>query len=280
MPIVRVGESGSYTGEHSISFRTKTINGSWGNWINTNTDWHLVPASRPVVNPPSVKVKTIDNPGGDGIIDLTESVTGFPLYEQRTGSWDFYVLNDWVKWQDRYEEILNELHGKNVQAILDDDKEYYYNGRITVNQWTSDKDHSKITLDYNFDPYKLSRMLSTEPGWLWDPFNFNTDVISYLRFKEIKVPNNKTLTIKISGAEVGRKPVTPEFVVSSGTCKKIRLYNKELNGKGYVEKTNVHSGSNHWMDMIITGFSASNENEIRISGTDCVMSIVYRAGKL
>lgn len=280
MPIVRVGESGSYTGEHSISLRTRTINGSWGNWINTDKDWHLVPASRPVVNPPGVKTKIIENPGGDGIIDLTETVTGFPLYDQRTGSWEFYVLNDWVKWQDRYEEILNELHGKNVQAILNDDQEYYYNGRVTVNQWTSDKDHSKITLDYNFDPYKLSKMLSTEPGWLWDPFNFNTDVISYRRFKEIQIPNNSVKTIDISGGEAGRRPVTPQFEVLSGTCTKVRLYNTELHGTNYVEHTNLNSGINHWMDMILTGFSLTNRNRIQIWGQDCTMSIIFRSGKL
>ena len=279
MPVL--GETGSYTGEHSISFRTKTFNGSWGNWVNTDTDWHLVPASRPVVNPPSVKVKTIDNPGGDGLIDLTESVTGFPLYDQRTGSWEFYVLNDWVKWHDRYEEILNELHGKNVQAILNDDQEYYYNGRVTVNQWTSDKDHSKITLDYNFDPYKLSTMLSTEPSWLWDPFSFVDGVIMHARLREIHVSNSSTGTvINISAKEAGRKPVTPEFHVLSGTCTKIRLENPELNGKGYIEHTNVNTGVNHWMDMILTGFSSNNVNKITLWGKDCTMAIVYRAGRL
>ena len=44
-------------------------------------DWRLVPASRPVFNPPAQKVKTLEIPGGDGVIDLSQSLTGYPVYQ-------------------------------------------------------------------------------------------------------------------------------------------------------------------------------------------------------
>jgi hypothetical protein len=34
--------------------------------------------------------------------------------------------------------------------------EHYYLGRMSVNQWQSEKDWSKITLDYRVEPFKYS----------------------------------------------------------------------------------------------------------------------------
>lgn len=266
-------ETGDYTGEHSITFRDM-----YGTEKDTNSDWHLVPTSRPAVAPPEIKEKLLDNPGGDGIIDLTESVTGFPIYGQRKGSWDFYVLNGWRTWSDIYSEILNFMHGKNINVILGDDPDYYYNGRVSVSQWASDKDHSKITLNYNLDPYKLSMSTSDEEAWKWDPFNFEKDVIVPKIMGNIDF--NGTKTIEILGSEFGRRPVTPEFKLNSGTCTKISLYNPELWGNTPVVHENLSTTSkNHFMDMIMSAFNPKNKLKIVIQGTGN-MSIVYRPGKL
>ena len=69
---------------HSITF----IN-SQNKEKNTWDDWYLIPSSRPVFNPPSVKTQYIDIPGANGQIDLTESLTGYPVYKNREGSWNF-----------------------------------------------------------------------------------------------------------------------------------------------------------------------------------------------
>ncbi len=34
---------------------------------NTWDDWHLIPATRPLFNPPTVKTNMVNIPGGDGI---------------------------------------------------------------------------------------------------------------------------------------------------------------------------------------------------------------------
>jgi hypothetical protein len=72
---------------HSVTFGDK----------NTWDDWRLVPASRPVFNPPAQKVKTLEIPGGDGVIDLSQSLTGYPVYQNRTGSIEFIVMNDFIQ---------------------------------------------------------------------------------------------------------------------------------------------------------------------------------------
>lgn len=62
---------------------------------NTWDSWFLVPTSRPLVNPPSVKTHFVTVPGASGVLDLSEYVSGEPVYGNRTGSWEFYVMNFW-----------------------------------------------------------------------------------------------------------------------------------------------------------------------------------------
>lgn len=107
---------------------------------NTWDDWHLIPTSRPLFNPPTVKSNLVEIPGGDGTLDLTTALTGRPTYNNRTGSWTFIVQNGFKDWSALYSEIMVYLHGQKFKAILEDDPAYYYEGRFSVNQWKSDKD--------------------------------------------------------------------------------------------------------------------------------------------
>lgn len=135
---------------HSITFGDK----------NTWTDWHLVPSSRPVINPPKPKVQYVDIPGADGSIDLTESLAGRPVFSDREGSLDFIVLNDLnvdnynYNWIEVYTSIMQYLHGRRMKMILEDEPNYYYEGRFDVNNWSSDQNNSTISINYHLSPYK------------------------------------------------------------------------------------------------------------------------------
>ena len=143
---------------------------------NTWDDWHIVPASRPLIAAPTVKTSFISLPGGDGALDLTEVLAGRPTYERRSGSWEFIVMNDYGDWATRYSDIMAYLQGKQFKIILDDDPEYYYFGRLTVNEWRSEAYWSRIVINYNVDPYKRN-VDGYGDKWLWDTFNFETDSI-------------------------------------------------------------------------------------------------------
>lgn len=143
---------------------------------NTWDDWHIVPSSRPLIAAPSVKTSFISLPGGDGSLDLTEVLAGRPTYERRTGSWEFIVMNDYGDWATRYSEIMAYLQGKEYRIVFDDDPDYYYQGRLSVNEWRSEAYWSRIVINYNVDPYKRN-VDGFGTNWLWDPFNFETGVI-------------------------------------------------------------------------------------------------------
>ena len=188
---------------------------------NTWDDWRLVPASRPVFNPPAQKVKTLEIPGGDGVIDLSQSLTGYPVYQNRTGSIEFIVMNDFKPWHMAYSDIMDYLHGQKLRAVLEDDPEYFYEGRFTVNVWKSEKDWSRIIIDYDVGPYKWSVLSSTD-DWLWDPFNFQNGVIRPAVFKDIAV-TTEVRAVKLAALLFGRAPVGPVFRVSRAETRGVHL---------------------------------------------------------
>lgn len=147
---------------------------------NTWDDWHIVPASRPLIASPQVKTSFVSLPGGDGGLDLTEVLAGRPTYERRIGSWEFVVMNDYGDWATRYSDIMAYLQGKEYRIIFDDDPNYYYLGRLSVNEWRSEPYYSRIVIDYNVEPYKYN-VDGFGSNWLWDPFNFETGVIQDYR---------------------------------------------------------------------------------------------------
>lgn len=150
-----------YNGIHSVKF------GAYDSW----KDFHLIPVSRPVINPPLEKTKFVDIPGRSGKLDLSWALTEGPVYDNRTGSIEFYVdHNQWKDWITAYNTILEALQGKRIQVVLSDDPDYYYEGLCYVDKWTSDERSSKITIKYDLSPFK-QKTKAGDTSWSWDPLN-------------------------------------------------------------------------------------------------------------
>lgn len=153
---------------HSITFGNK----------NTWDAWHIVPDSRPVVSTPPVKTQFVSIPGMDGSLDFTEVLSGGVKYENRSGSWTFYVMNDYGEpnydfnaWNELYAAIIQHIHGQRMFIWMEDDPEYIYGGRFTLDKWDSPKDYSKITINYVIDPYKYKGHLDGDGNVVRDTEN-------------------------------------------------------------------------------------------------------------
>lgn len=120
---------------------------------NTYERWHMVPSSRPLVNLPPVKTNYVEIPGSNITLDYTEMLLGEPAFGQRTGSWEFFLRPE-SKWAEVYADLAAFIHGRIHTVILEDDPEYYYRGRLSINQWQSQEKYSVLTIDYTFDPTK------------------------------------------------------------------------------------------------------------------------------
>ena len=123
-------------------------------YIDTWDDWRLIPSSRPVIAAPIERTKFVTVPGRDGALDYSRTPANKPVYDNRTGKIEFYLENDYVgwDWETAYTTICETLKGQRVRFALEDNPSHYYSGLLWVNQFKSDKGHSKITLEYNVHP--------------------------------------------------------------------------------------------------------------------------------
>lgn len=147
------------------------------------------------------------SPGADGELDFTESLTGDVKYKNRMITINLTMIEDISLWSEKISELQNYLHGKRLKIIFDDDLNYYYVGRITVNEFESDKNIKLIVLQGNAEPYKYDVASSTE-DWLWDPFDFENGIIN--ETKDLVV--DRSLDVTIVGK---RKRVVPKFNCST-----------------------------------------------------------------
>lgn len=252
---------------HSVIFGSK----------NTYDDWKIVPSERPVFVPPAQKTTYIDLPGADGSLDVSDTLTGYPLFEDREGSLNFYVLNDHdhYNWATTYSDIMSYLHGKQLHAILEDDPDWYYDGRFWVESWTPDAHHSKISIKYRVNPYKWSVITSTDPNWLWDSFNFETDSIMASRFRNISVASNSVWTLlTFEDNDAGQAPISPTFHVATNNGNGMRFYLQNRTRGTYVEYNLPEGTSTNRRIMLLNGDITMGFKGI---GT---VSVEFRRGRL
>lgn len=152
---------------------------------NTYDDWQLLATDRPIISPPEPKTHFIDIPGGNGALDLSEALTGFPIYNNRTGSFQFRVLNVGIAWTERLSGILEAIHGKSMKIVLEDEPDWFYQGRITVD-WNNGPTWSLVTINVNVGPFKWFMQTSLD-DWLWDPFSFENGVTNEGFFSSIPI---------------------------------------------------------------------------------------------
>lgn len=121
--------------------------------VDVFTTFGLILADGYTLEPPEPKVYTVDIPGADGQIDLTEALTGHTAYNNRTLTFPLYVAYP-QNFEQTKTAVSNFLHGRAYDFKLTFDPEYTYHGRFTVTEYASQKDIGQITIEVDCDPYK------------------------------------------------------------------------------------------------------------------------------
>ena len=130
----------------------------FGNYHSWN-DFQLILASK-TIGTPSPKTETIEIPGGDGVLDLTEFF-GETKYDNRNLSFEFSSMVNPSEFMTLFSTVQNALHGKKMTITLDDDPDWYYIGRISVSEWKADKNIGKLVVDCDCEPYKYQIRTTT-----------------------------------------------------------------------------------------------------------------------
>ena len=182
-----------YNGKYGVSFY------AYGTELNpipegsflghTWKTWGLVPEARPFFPPPQRKRSELESNGINGKIDISKSLIGIPLYENREASWKFFVtdfldrttniqdsnnanildnVNDPIQasilqtFPEKYTQLLTMLNGREVAIVLDEDPNYFYKGFVDVDTWESPNDDNLngITLRCDVFPYKIKKEMT------------------------------------------------------------------------------------------------------------------------
>lgn len=160
----------------------------------TFLDWQLVPVERYSVVCGELQESRIEIPGMNGDLDISESLTGYPVYKNIEGEMEFIILHDEYgyrfnidqnykeekrvhqDWTQRYTDMKRFLHGQTLYMMFEDDSSFYYKGRFYLDKYdSSEQNYSKITIRYNLYPYKrVARLEGIASGtnlWYWDALN-------------------------------------------------------------------------------------------------------------
>ena len=128
--------------------------------VDLSSRYSLILVDGYSLEPPEPKTYTVDIPGGDGVIDLTETLLGDTAYKNRTMEFDFYRvdLEDAIDFERVMTEVKRFLHGKSFDFKITMDPDYTYHGRFTVSAPThsgySDGIVGKFKITIDADPFK------------------------------------------------------------------------------------------------------------------------------
>lgn len=216
------------------------------------------------ISKPEPQTKMVSVPGRNGDIDMSEVLTQDIRYKNRQIEIKFRHFTPYMDRASRMSELMLALHGQKMKIIFDDDPGYYYWGRVTIDQSSINGKAEDIIIHADCDPYKYNITTSAE-DWLWDPFNFETDVINETanievdgqidvtivasrKMQNVTIDTNKPLIVQFS-----KSPFTPPVVV------------------------NVEAGKTVLYDIILT----EGENTLSLIGeAGTVATIEYIGGML
>lgn len=138
-------------------------------------DFGLYPHEHPDIPPAKAKTRYVDIPGADGVVDMTEWPQGYVTFKNRQGTFTF-LCPERSKWDATLTAVTSALHGQFADIVKDEEPNFRYRGRLSVDQMDYADARGIITITAEMEPYKFERT-TTVADWLWDPFSFETGII-------------------------------------------------------------------------------------------------------
>ena len=170
------------------------------------------------IGQPVVKTEYVEVLGADGQLDLTEAF-GEVKYLNRKLTFVFSIFEDANEWAAAYSRVLNNLHGKKMKIVLDDDPNFYYIGRVNVSDYISAKRIGNITIEVDAEPYKYKQILTivtnTVSGTLTVNYpNLRKSVVpKFVTNSQVQIVYNNGNSYTISGSGTH---VIPNIIFKQG----------------------------------------------------------------
>lgn len=182
-----------------------------GEQINTYEKWELILGNKEI-SMPTPKTNYIDVEGADGSLDLTEA-TGDIKYNDRTAKFPFTLKDKFMDLSSKVSEIANDIHGKKFKIFIYDDLDFYYVGRVSINEFKTSKAKGVITLEATLEPYKYKRNITT---MIHEINGSKTIVVTNLR--------KRVVPVIITDSEMQIIQDNKTYVLNAGTHEILNIY--------------------------------------------------------
>lgn len=129
------------------------------NGVDLAVRYNMVLLDGYTLSPPEPKTTTVEIPGRDGVLDLTESLIGDVTYSNRSMTFTFLIV-DLEQFEVVKTQVSNALHGRKFNFEMTMDPGYTYTGRFKVTSYTHTATWNHgicgfIEVEIDAEPYKL-----------------------------------------------------------------------------------------------------------------------------
>lgn len=224
-------------------------------------DWGLYVSNNDYIGTPVLYTKYIEVPGSNKMLDVSQALTGRRTYKSRPISVDFGRVHPKIEWDAVISNFRNNIDGRIVRLIFDNDPNYYWIGRCQITDFDRVMTLGTFKLKVpDADPFKYSVQSNVDP-WLWDPFDFENDIVP--EEPVIEVNGSASITVP-----KGTMYTCPEFTVTGMTTPIVLKFKNRT----YTLK----SGYNYFPALMIGG---DEEITLNFAGVGRVL-MEYRGGSL
>lgn len=123
-----------------------------GEEVHTGDDLDLVQEKKEI-SKPKIQSYTAKVPGRNGLLNLTNALTGKVAYENRSLSFQYFASGDRESLLDLEADFL-KYHGQTIRIIDDDRPEHYYEGEASVSTEFK-SNYLIISLTVDAQPFRL-----------------------------------------------------------------------------------------------------------------------------
>lgn len=124
------------------------------NKIHTGLDLDLVMEAKDLGSP-NVQKNTVEIPGRNGSLDMSEAITGEPSYNNRTQTYKF-IGNGSREVVLSLIDIMMSYHGQYISIVVDDYEDWYYEGRVEV-AYVDKYNYVEFELAVDAQPFRYAR---------------------------------------------------------------------------------------------------------------------------
>lgn len=143
--------------------------------FHTLEDWELAIGNNDYIGTPELQKELISIRGRNGVLDISEALTGRPNYTSREISITLGGIRSREHWDSVMSAFRNKINGRIIKLIFDNDQKYYWYGRCEISDFDRMQSLGSFVLSIpNADPYKYE-VQSYNEDWIWDPFTFTED---------------------------------------------------------------------------------------------------------